>query len=205
MNKGLIREGYNEAADRYFKTRNRFNNTKYLKKLSSLLKPGSTIFDIGCGAGLPNDKFFIDKGHKILGIDVSGKQVGLARRNIPEGSFEVKDMSELKKSSYKVDAIISFYAIFHIPREEHENLFKKINSFLPKDGLLLVTMGSSEWEGVDDNFHGVQMWWSHYGSSKNREIIENAGFEILLNEIDTSAGEKHQVILARKSVAQVSY
>ncbi len=199
MNKGLIREGYNEAADSYFKTRNRFNNTKYLKKLSSLLKPSSTILDIGCGAGLPIDKFFIDKGHKILGIDVSGKQVGLARRNIPEGSFEVKDMSELKKGSYKADAIISFYAIFHIPREEHENLFKKINSFLPQGGFLLVTMGSSEYEGCDDNFHGVEMWWSHYGSKKNRLIIENAGFEILLDEIDTTGKEKHQVILAKKA------
>lgn len=198
MNKGLIREGYNEASEAYLKTRDQFSNIKYLKKLASLLKPNSTIFDIGCGAGLPIDKFFVDKGYKVLGIDVSARQVSMARRNVPGGSFEVKDMSELKKGRYKVDAIVSFYAIFHIPREEHEELFKKMNSFLPEGGLLLVTMGSSDFEGVEDNFHGVEMWWSHYGSNKNRKIIENAGFEIILDEIDTSGGEKHQVILARK-------
>ncbi len=32
----------------------------------------------------------------------------------------------------------------------------------------------------------------------HREIIESAGFEILKNEIDTSGGEKHRVILAKK-------
>ena len=117
---------------------------------------------------------------------------------MPKGSFEVKDMSELKKSRYQVDCIVSFYAIFHIPREEHQNLFEKINSFLPVGGLILVTMGSSEWEGAEDNFHGVEMFWSHYGPNRNKGFILNAGFEILLMEIDTSGGEKHQIILARK-------
>ncbi len=199
MNKGLVREGYNLAADDYAKTRNQSSNIKYLKKFSALLKENSTIFDIGCGAGLPIDKFFIEKGHQIIGIDVSGKQIGMARRNIPEAKYEVKDMSELKKNKYKVDGVVSFYAIFHIPREEHQDLFLKFNSFLPVGGMLLVTMGANEWEGVDDNFHGAQMWWSHFGPKKNREIIENAGFEILLNEIETSDGKNHQVILAKKS------
>ncbi len=200
MNKGLIREGYNEAAYSYSKTRNQFSNLKYLKKLASLLKPNSTIFDIGCGAGLPVTKYFVDLEHTVLGIDVSPIQIELARKNIPQASFDVKDMSELKKSRYKVDAVVSFYAIFHIPREEHEELFKKINSFLPEGGLLLVTMGSSDWEGTD-GFHGVDMWWSHYDAKQNIKLVTRAGFEILMDEIDTSAGEKHQIILARKNLA----
>jgi len=60
-------------------------------------------------------------------------------------------------------------------------------------------MGSTEWQGTENNFHGVKMFWSHYDSKKNREIVENAGFEILLDEIDTSGGEKHQIIMAKKS------
>jgi hypothetical protein len=42
------------------------------------------------------------------------------------------------------------------------------------------------------------MYWSHYGPEKNRKIIEEAGFEIIFDKIDTSGGEKHQIILARK-------
>jgi len=33
-------------------------------------------------------------------------------------------MSELKKDEYKVDAVVSFYAIFHTPRDKHLELFK---------------------------------------------------------------------------------
>ena len=59
-------------------------------------------------------------------------------------------------------------------------------------------MGSSEWEGIEKDFHGTEMFWSHFGAEKNKEIIKNSGFEILFDEIDNSGGEKHQIIIAKK-------
>ena len=193
----LVKKGYNEVAEIYSAQRDEFKNNKYLDRLISLLEPGASVLDIGCGAGVPVDKYLSDKGFKITGIDISEKQIGLAKKNLPACSFHVKDMVQIHEGEYRADAVISFYAIFHIPREQHPDLFWKINSFLPQGGHLLVTMGSSEWEGSED-FHGTQMWWSHYGSEKNEEIIKQAGFRIILNEIDESGGEKHQVILAKK-------
>lgn len=198
MKPDLVRENYNKVAEDYSSSRDQFKNNQYLEKLVKLLKPGATILDIGCGSGVPVDKYLIDKGFKVLGIDISEKQIELAKKNVPRAVYEVKDMADLKSGDYQVDAIVSFYAIFHIPREQHLDLFQKISSFLIKNGLILVTMGSSEWEGEEDNFYGGKMWWSHYGPEKNREIIKSCGFKILLDEIDTSGGEKHQVILAQK-------
>lgn len=198
MNKIVVREGYDKVAENYSATRDQFNNVKYLDKLNTFLKPNSTILDIGCGAGLPIDKYLVDHGHKVIGIDISKKQIELTKKNVPQGEFFVKDMSDIKIGEYQVDAVVSFYAISHIPREEHESLFQKINSFLPEGGLLLVTMGAGEYEGLEDNFFGTKMWWSHFGADKNRQIIQNAGFEILLDEIDAGDKEKHQVILAKK-------
>ncbi len=42
------------------------------------------------------------------------------------------------------------------------------------------------------------MFWSHYGTEKNLEIIKNTGFEILESEIQTTGDEKHQIVLAKK-------
>jgi cyclopropane fatty-acyl-phospholipid synthase-like methyltransferase len=107
-------------------------------------------------------------------------------------------MSELKPHEYNVGAVVSFYAIFHIKRETHKDLFNKINSFLPVGGLILVSMGSNEWEGIENDFHGAGMFWSHFDADKNREIIKNAGFEILFDQIDTTNNEKHLIIIAQK-------
>lgn len=194
----LVKQGYNKAAENYSSKRDQFENNKYLEQLAKLLKPGVTVLDIGCGSGVPVDKYLVDKGFKVTGFDISEKQIELAKQNVPEASFEVKDMSGLKKGEYKVDAVVSFYAIFHTPREKHQELFKKINSFLPQGGYILVTMGAGEYEGTEEDFHGTKMWWSHYGHEKNKEIVENAGFKILLDEINTGGNERHQIIMALK-------
>lgn len=198
MNKDLVKNGYNQIAEKYLQDRDQFKNIKYLEKFVSLLKPGSKILDIGCGAGKPIDEYLVKKGFKVIGIDISEKQIELARQNVPSATFKIKDISSLKPGEYNVEAVVSFYTIFHLPRENHLKLFKIINSFLPKNGLILVSMGSSEWEGTENDFHGAKMFWSHYGVRKNREIIKEAGFKILLDEIDNSGGEKHQMIIARK-------
>lgn len=195
--KNKVKKGYNLIAHSYDQNRDQFKNEKYLQKLNKLLKPKSTILDIGCGSGKPIANYFFQHNHKIIGIDISDEQIKLAKQNVPVGNFEVKDMSELKNNEYRVDAVVSFYAIFHIPKEEHLSLLKKINSFLPEKGFILITMGASEWEGHED-FFGVDMHWSHYGSKKNLDIVKMAGFKILTNEIDNSGGEKHQVIIGEK-------
>lgn len=198
MNKTVVRQGYNKAAKDYLKNRDRFINDKYLKKLVKLLKPRAKILDLGCGSGKPVAEFLARKGFEVIGLDISEKQIELAGKNVPNARFEVKDMSKLKVEEYDVGAAVSFYAIFHTHRETHKELFKKINSFLPRNGLILVSMGASDWEGSED-FHGAEMWWSHYGQDRNRKIIEKAGFEVMLDEIDSTGGEKHQVVLARKT------
>ncbi len=198
MSNDFVKQQYNKLADNYLAGRDQFKNNKYLDKLSSMLPPGSTILDIGCGAGLPIDKYFVEHVFKVIGIDISEKQIELAKKNVPQGEFKVEDMSELKDTEYSVDAAVSFYAIFHTPREKHQEILNKIATFLKKGGLLLITMGSSEWEGKENDFFGGEMSWSHFGAEKNLEIVKNAGFEIILSEIDKTGGEKHLIVLARK-------
>ncbi|MDP2671933.1 MAG: class I SAM-dependent methyltransferase [Candidatus Daviesbacteria bacterium] len=198
MNNDLVKQGYNKVAKNYSSERDQFKKNKYLEQLVKLLKPGAIVLDIGCGSGVPVDKYLVDKGFKVTGFDISEKQIELAKQNVPQATLEVKDMSKLKEGEYKVGAVVSFYAIFHTPREQHQELFEKINSFLSQGGYILVTMGAGEWERTEDDFHGTKMWWSHYGAEKNKEIVENAGFKILLNEIDIGGNERHQFILAQK-------
>lgn len=193
-----VKEGYNKVALNYStKFRDQFGNEKHLAKLIEVLKPNSSILDIGCGAGRPIDSYLVSNGMKVTGIDISEAQIELAKSNVPEASYKVRDMLELANGEYKVDALVSFYAIFHTLREKHFELLKKFKSFLKPKGYMLITMGASDWEGKEDNFCGSEMYWSHYGAEKNQELIEEAGFEIIFSEVDDAGGEKHLVILAK--------
>jgi cyclopropane fatty-acyl-phospholipid synthase-like methyltransferase len=198
VSNSFVKNQYNKLAGNYLASRDQFKNDKYLEKLNAILSPKSHILDIGCGAGIPVDRFFVEKGHSVMGIDISEKQIELAKKNVPQGNFKVEDMSLMRDGEYSVDAVVSFYAIFHTKRETHEDILHKINSFLKKDGYLLITMGASEWEGKEDDFFGGGMEWSHYGVKKNLELVKNANFEIIFSEVDTSGNEKHLIILAQK-------
>lgn len=194
----LVKAGYNQCAKNYADNRDLFKNQKYLEDLARELPAGAKILDIGCGSGIPIDKFLFEKGFKVIGVDISEEMISLAKKNLPGNEYLVKDMAEIDFPVNSFDAVVSFYAIFHIPREEHLALLKKLHTLLKTDGHLAITMGSSDWEGTEDDFHGAKMFWSHYGKDKNVELVKQAGFRIVYDTIDTSGGEKHLVIFARK-------
>lgn len=197
MKSDLVAAGYNKVANVYLSDRDRLKSAKYVQQLLKYIPKKSTILDLGCGAGIPIDDILIKAGHKVIGIDSSSEQIKLARKFCPGGEYIVGDISQIKADEYKVQAVVSFYAIFHIPRDTHRRIFKTIASYLPKGGMLLVTMGDREFEGTH-TLHGAPMWSSQFGTAANSALVEKEGFKILIDEIDRSGGERHQVILAEK-------
>lgn len=198
MNIELVRQGYEQAAERYLAQRDRFASLPYLDLLIERLRPGAAVLDVGCGAGIPVDEYLVGKGFQVAGIDISEKQIELARRHVPDATYRVQDLSTLRAGGYEVDAVVSFYAIFHTPRQTHLQTLRAFRSFLPPGGLILVTMGSSDWEGEEEDFHGVRMYWSHYDRATNTKLIEEAGFTILHDVVDEANDERHQVVLAER-------
>jgi ubiquinone/menaquinone biosynthesis C-methylase UbiE len=193
----LVADGYNKMANTYLADRDRLKSGKYVSQLLKYLPKQSTILDLGCGAGVPVDDLLLKAGHSVVGIDISSEQIKLARKHCPRGEFLVGDISDLQEGDYSVEAVVSFYTFFHTPREQQGKLLKIIASYLEKGGLLLISMGDREFEG-DHELHGVKMWSSQFGTAKNRTLVESAGFVIIVDELDNSGGERHQIILAKR-------
>lgn len=196
MKSGLVREGYDRVADKYLSQREQLHSDKYIRKLLKHLIPKSHILDLGCGAGLPVDDILLDNGHGVIGLDISEKMISLARRNCPGGHYEIRDIATLEREEYVVDAVVCLYALFHLDRSLHRRWLTIVRSFLTPGGMLLISMGDKDYEGTTD-FYGTPMWWSQWGPVKNREIVVKAGFEIIIDEIDHSGSENHQILLAR--------
>ncbi len=200
LNTDRVRAGYDQIAARYAVERDRASSVPYLEELDGRLAADSLILDLGCGAGLPVDRWLIDHGHRVIGLDISDAMLTLARRNVPEASYQLRDMATLKEDEYSVDAVVSFFAMFHIDRRYHRDLLYRIRSYLQEGGLILVTTGRSDWEGEED-FLGVQMSWSHFDEAANRELIKDSGFTVLFEGLHrgNSIGDEdwHPIFLAR--------
>ena len=193
-----VRDSYNQIADIYDAQRDLFKSNPWLERFVELLPEAGVVLDVGCGAGRPVDEYLVAQGYSVHGLDLSERMIELARKQVPQATFEVRDMLDLAAGEFRVDGVVAFYSIFHTPRDRHQRLLDTLASFLSPGGVMLVTMGAGEWEGTDDDFHGARMYWSHFGSATNVELVEQAGMKVLLSEIDHSGDERHQVIIAQR-------
>lgn len=195
-----VRAGYDRVAGRYAARRDQASSVPYLAALDRHLAPDSLVLDLGCGAGLPVDRWLVDRGHRVIGLDVSEAMLALARRNVPEAIYLHRDMATLEAGEFPVDAVVSFFAMIHIDRRGHGAFLGRVRACLPDGGMLLVTTGRSDWEGEED-FLGVPMSWSHFDAAANRELIQAAGFAVLSEDVHrgNTCGDDdwHPIFLAR--------
>lgn len=193
---GLVKKGYDKIAEEYQTSRQTLNNMKELEKFARLLPKVAKVLDVGCGAGVPVAKFLVESGFDVVGIDFSESMLKLARRNAPEATFIRRDMTKLDFADNSFDGLTAFYSIIHVPREKHFPLFESFHRILKPDGIILVCMGPDEWEATEE-YYGASMFWSHYSPEKSLQLVKNAGFQIVFDEILVRGKERHYWILAR--------
>jgi cyclopropane fatty-acyl-phospholipid synthase-like methyltransferase len=192
-----VREGDDTAANDAAAQGHQCDDIDYLTRFSMLIERGRTVLDAGCGDGLPVDAYLVEQGFVVNGIDASARLIERASENVPEGFYEVKDMVDLNEGEYCVDGVVSLRAMLHIPHDQYRGLLKTFASFMPNGGALLLAMGTDAWGHPGDDTRRTMASWHHDDAGDNTELVEDAGFSIILNDINGSDDEKHQIILAR--------
>jgi SAM-dependent methyltransferase len=196
-----VKKGYEEGDyESDYRTDRRIRDVEkeIFKQLFDQVKDDK-VLDLGCGTGVPFDKFLVDKGYDLTGVDIAQKHVDKAKNNVPEADFIQDDFFELDFDQRSFDAVVSFYAIFHIPREDHKELLSRIKNWLGDGGLILITMGSEEMDMLEGEIGGEKMLWSSHSAEKNKKMVEDAGFEILESFQEDWREENHLWILGRKN------
>ncbi|QKQ98344.1 methyltransferase domain-containing protein [Candidatus Nanohaloarchaea archaeon] len=196
-----VKEGYDEGdyEGDYRKGREvREKERELLDRLFGRVS-SSRVLDLGCGTGLPFDRFLVEKDFDVTGVDISEKHVKMARENVPEADFIEGDFFERDFEENTFDAVVSFYAIFHIPRQEHPELFTQIRKWVKEDGAVLITLGPEEMDNHHGEIGGQEMLWSSYSPEKNIKLLEDAGFDIVTTYTEDYRDETHFWVLAEPS------
>jgi len=166
------------------------------------------VLDVGCGAGVPLARA-LARRFAVTGVDISGAMIERARANVPAGTFLQGDIMAVDFPPCRFHAVVAYYSIFHLPREEHVGLFRRINRWLKPGGYLLATVSlSGEASYTEDDFFGVPMYWSNYALEEYQGMLEGLGFQLLETAVighgygnhHHGPKERHPLLFAQKRV-----
>ncbi len=199
-NQHKVEAGYDYMAEGYLASKDTHDPVTLaaLEDLARGLPDGGTALGLGCGAGVPVTQW-LARRYVVTGVDVSARQLELARQHAPGATLIKGSMTEVHFAPETFDAVVAFYSIIHVPRAEHPALLRRIHGWLKPCGVFLATWAVSAWEGEADNWEGwgAPMWWSHHDAETNLAMLREAGFRIVSADIRTGGDETWLWILAR--------
>ncbi len=171
----------------------------WLRDLRDRLPAGARVLDIGCGNGVPVARTLCGFGFHVTGVDISEVQVARARLLVPGADFVRADAHDLAFDAASFDAVVSFYALIHMPHPEQRAVLERAARWLRPGGRLLCTAGAQSRTGTQDRWLGgdATMWWSHPDAATFRDWLEAAGFEAIEEEFVPEGDGGHQLFRAR--------
>ena len=172
--------------------------TGWAAELAGLLQPGARVVDLGCGAGIPATRELAGHGLQVIGVDFSAVQLRRARRLVPVASLIQADMTALQLRPASADAVVSLYALIHVPLADQQALFPRIRDWLRPGGYFLAIVGANRWTGTQP-YLGADMFWDHADAETYLRWFAAARLMPLWRRYIPEGDSGHTLILAQAS------
>ena len=174
----MVRAGYDAIGIRYHEWSHRSpTRLGFLDEVLRRLAPGSTVVDLGCGPGDPATRMLAEH-HTVLGVDLSMEQLRIARRLAPGALLVQADLVDFSLSAGSVDAVVSFYALGHVPPQDHRPLLRRAAAWLRPGGLFLTSAPRTPGAGVEEGWLGVPMFFGGIGRDATLTAVTDAGLTL---------------------------
>jgi SAM-dependent methyltransferase len=170
----------------------------WVAELAALLPAGARVADLGCGNGLPATRELTTHGLRVIGVDFSAIQLARARRLARPASLVRADMTALHLRPASLDAVVSFYALIHLPLADQQALFPRIRAWLRPGGYLLAITGAQQWTGTE-TYLGASMFWDHADTATYLDWLTAAQLTPVWHRYVPEGKAGHSLILARAS------
>ena len=183
----IVEQGYDVLGGTFAEWRDRIvgdPRRRWASELTSRLPDGARVLELGCGSGVPETQLLAER-YRVTGIDLSGEQIKQARASVPSAKFIQADFTSLELDPASFEAVAAFYSFNHVPRDLLADLFARIHLWLVPNGLFLTALGTGDTDAWTGDWLGTTMFFSSFTPETNRELLRNAGFEIVLDELVT--------------------
>ena len=135
------------------------------------------VCELGCGPGQVA-RYLKDRGLNMRGIDLSSEMVRVATRLNPDIPFQQGDMLSLNLEDNSVAAIVLFYSLIHLKRQDVARALLEMKRVLTPGGKLFLAFHAGKGEMHRDEWYGhtVSIDFRLFGPEEMSNYLEAAGF-----------------------------
>lgn len=209
--KARLKASYDAIAPEYnaWTVKNSEFRVVYLDKLLPLLpKENATVLELGCGAGVPViERLLATPGiAAVTANDLSSAQIALGKEKLGTDriTWVESDMMSLDFPAASFDAVLGFYSVIHLPREEQTQLLAKIVEWLKPGGHILINFSAEAMDAaINEKWLHEKGWmfWSGWGADTSLEQVRKAGLEVVVGEVTKDHVDASFLwVIAKKSV-----
>ncbi len=181
----LTKAAYNATAEKYHlafhdEVAQKPFDRSLLDRFSGSLPKGSLLLDAGCGPSAHIGRYLHERGHRVIGIDLSECCVEIARRENPGMEFHVMDMMHTTFADGSYDGVVAFYSLLYTPRQWAGEMFREFGRILRPGGRILIAVKKGEPEGVvnDEWYEGRTVYFTHFLETDLFEYCRQTGFVV---------------------------
>ena len=165
--------------------------------LSHLPVQDASILDIGCGAGQPVARYFIDKGCHVTGIDTSPSLLAKAQSRFPAHSWHLADMRHFSPPG-AFHGLVAWDSFFHLTPEDQTPMFDLFRRAAAPGAVLMFTSGPGYGEAIG-KFEGEPLYHGSLDADMYRRLLRDNGFGILDHVVEDPDCGKRTVWLAQNA------
>jgi 2-polyprenyl-3-methyl-5-hydroxy-6-metoxy-1,4-benzoquinol methylase len=167
----------------------------WLDKAIKHLDPKANILDLGYGMGEPITKYLFNNNFKITGVDNCDRLIKLAKNNLPNVNFLIKDMRYIS-FNHKFDFIIAWNSFFHLSQNNQRKMFNTFKKHLNNNGILMFTSGPEAEEIWSDN-GGEKLYHASLSPDEYKNLLAINDFSIIDYKINDENCNGHTIWLAK--------
>ena len=168
---------------------------EWMARFVSLLPPGGSVLDIGCGSGQPIARHLLERGFCVVGVDSSPTLIATCRRRFPEAQWIVANMRTLSINR-TFDGLIAWDSFFHLPHHDQRALFAIFRAHAAPGAPLLFTTGPGFGEAIG-SFQGEPLYHASLSAEEYRSLLASCGFEVRHHVAEDPSCGGHTVWLAQ--------
>ena len=188
-----LAETYDQIAEDWHK--DHAQDTWWVEETDAFLKrlpQGGTVLDVGCGSSVKS-KYMLERGFRVIGIDISDRLLAIARRESPDGDFRNVSMYDLDSMEEQFDGVFAQASLLHIPKKDAADVVAQMARRVVPGGYVYVSVKQAR-EGTpeeeikteDDYGYEYERFFSYFVSDELKAFMEAAGLTLVVSSASLS-------------------